>query len=156
MAQNVQNTVMFRKLSYYTVIMGVITRTLDHRVISPSPPGVMCDAVTNSEFEVCETVCRGDTVRPSGGGQPGAAGAPAGRWPPTAALQPQGRQAGGEAGRRLPALQRGPGRPQRAHRPQQEGERWAVSGSPVEASVRVAVRRICFLNSLAIVCSTNK
>ena len=36
MAQNGQNSLMFRKLSYYTAITGVITRTLDHRVISPS------------------------------------------------------------------------------------------------------------------------
>ena len=35
-AQNGQNSIMFRILSYYTVITGVITRTLDHGVISPS------------------------------------------------------------------------------------------------------------------------
>ena len=54
MAQNVQNSAMFRKLSYYTVVMGVITRTLHHGVISPSTMTVrvtffwqqllMCDA----------------------------------------------------------------------------------------------------------------
>ena len=36
MAQNGQYSLMFRKLSYYTDIMGVVSRTLDHRVISPS------------------------------------------------------------------------------------------------------------------------
>ena len=38
MAQNGQNSLLFRKLCYYCVIAGLITRTLDHRVISPSGP----------------------------------------------------------------------------------------------------------------------
>ena len=45
MAQNGQNSLMFRKLSYYTVITGVITRTLDHRMISPSIGGFQGSAV---------------------------------------------------------------------------------------------------------------